>query len=262
MTVRKRNKNAIDPVADHYRYGYNTGYQWMQYLNEDEIDTGAGVRHDPNNPDPKEIVKEFISRHPSISDEIIRGGEGLCLVGRSPASLVAKGFVVIGDAASQTIPMTGCGAGGAMMGGKFAAEAVIAAASKGKNDCDALWEYNWKWFVGSKRGANYAGLTALRNILQDLTHDDISFLFKKDILSDEMLTNSINGIFTLPDIPTMVKTLVGGITRPRLLLKLNAATTAGTKIFKHYLAYPPKWDATQFEDWKVKADQLFAMTVK
>ena len=31
-TVRKRNKNAIDPVADHYRYGYNTGYQWMQYL--------------------------------------------------------------------------------------------------------------------------------------------------------------------------------------------------------------------------------------
>jgi len=261
-TVRKRNKDAIDPVADHYRYGYNTGYQWMQYLNEDEIDTGAGVRHDPNNPDPKDIVKEFISRHPSISDEIIRGGEGLCLVGRSPASLVAKGFVVIGDAASQTIPMTGCGAGGAMMGGKFAAEAVIAAASKGKNDCDALWEYNWKWFVGSKRGANYAGLTALRNILQDLTHDDISFLFKKDILSGEMLTNSINGIFTLPDIPTMVKTLVGGITRPGLLLKLNAATTAGTKIFKHYLAYPQKWDATQFEDWKVKADQLFAVTVK
>jgi len=245
-TVRKRNKDAIDPVADHYRYGYNTGYQWIQYLNENEIDTGAGVRHDPKNPDPKDIVS----------------GGGLCLVGRSPASLVAKGFVVIGDAASQTIPMTGCGAGGAMMGGKFAAEAVIAAASKGKNDCDALWEYNWKWFVGSKRGANYAGLTALRNILQDLTHDDISFLFRKDILSSEMLTDSINGIFTLPDLPTMVKTLVGGIARPGLLLKLNAATTAGKKIFKHYLAYPPKWNAVQFEDWKVKADQLFAATVK
>ncbi|MBA4367181.1 MAG: hypothetical protein C0403_06035 [Desulfobacterium sp.] len=261
-TVRKRNKNAIDPVADHYRYGYNTGYQWIQYLNEDEIDTGAGVRYDPKNPDPKEIVKEFISRHPSISDEVIRGGGGLCLVGRSPASLVAKGFVVIGDAASQTIPMTGCGAGGAMMGGKFAAEAVISAASKGKNDCDALWEYNWKWFAVSKRGANYAGLTALRNILQDLTHDEISFLFRKDILSNEMLTDSINGIFTLPDLPTMVKTVVNGFTRPGLLLKLNAATTAGTKIFKHYLAYPPKWNSVQFEDWRVKADRLFAATVK
>jgi len=260
-TVRKRNKNAIDPVADHYRYGYQTGYQWIQYLNEDEIDTGAGVRHDPKSPNPKDIVEEFISRHPSISDEIIRGGGGLCLVGRSPASLVAKGFVVIGDAAAQTIPMTGCGAGGAMMGGKFAAEAVISAASKGKNDCEALWEYNRKWFVDSRRGANYAALTALRNILQDLTHDDISFLFRKDILSDAMLTDSINGLFTLPDLPTMAKTLAGGITRPSLLLKLNAATTAGTKIFKHYLAYPKTWDAAQFAAWKLKTDRLFAATI-
>ncbi len=77
-----------------------------------------------------------------------------------------------------------------------------------------------------------------------------------------MLTDSINGIFTLPDLPTMVKTLVGGITRPGLLFKLNAATTAGTKIFKHYLAYPQKWNEAKFEDWKVKADQLFAATVK
>ena len=104
-------------------------------MNEDEIDTGAGVRHDPKNPDPKDIVQEFISRHPSISGDVVRGGGGLCLVGRSPASLVAKGFVVIGDAASQTIPMTGCGAGGAMVGGKYAAEAVLAAAQNGKTSC-------------------------------------------------------------------------------------------------------------------------------
>ena len=197
-TVRKRDKNPIDPMNDHYRYGYNTGYQWIQYLNEDEIDTGAGVRYDPRNPDPKDIVQEFISKHPSISGEVVRGGGGLCLVGRSPASLVAKGFVVIGDAASQTIPMTGCGAGGAMVGGKYAAETVLVAAQKGKTDCDALWEYNSKWFAGSKRGAHYAGLTALRNILQDLTHEEISFLFRQDILNNEMLTNSINGIFTCP----------------------------------------------------------------
>jgi len=261
-TVRKRDKNRIDPMNDHYRYGYKTGYQWIQYLNEDEIDTGAGVRHDPKNPDPKDIVQEFISRHPSISGEVVRGGGGLCLVGRSPASLVAKGFVVIGDAASQTIPMTGCGAGGAMVGGKYAAEAVLAAAINGKTGCDALWEYNSKWFSCSKRGAHYAGLNALRNILQDLTHEEISFLFRQDILSSEMLTNSINGVFTLPDLQTMVKTLAYGITRPGILLKLNAATTAGTKIFKHYMAYPGRWDADLFESWRLKADQLFAATTK
>lgn len=261
-TVRKRDKNPIDPVNDHYRYGFNTGYQWLQYLNEDEIDSGAGVSNDPKNPDPKDIVKEFISRHPSISDKVVRGGGGLCLVGRSPSSLVAKGFIVIGDAASQTIPMTGCGAGGAMVGGKYAAEAVLTAAKNGKNDCGALWEYNFKWFAGSRRGANYAGLTAIRNILQDLSHEDISFLFRQDILNSEMLTNSINGIVTLPGLPTMIKTVAGGITRPGLLLKLNAATTAGTRIFKHYMAYPGRWDAGLYEVWRLKADQLFAAYAK
>jgi hypothetical protein len=60
----------------------------------------------------------------------------------------------------------------------------------------------------------------------------------------------------------MVKTLAYGITRPGILLKLNAATSAGTKIFKHYMAYPGKWDVNLFEAWRLKADLLFASTAK
>ncbi|MBN1635743.1 MAG: hypothetical protein JW920_04485 [Deltaproteobacteria bacterium] len=259
-TVRRRNKEVNDFFIDHYRYGYHTGYQWVQFLNDEEIDTGAGVRADPANPDPKDIVAEFISRHPSISDNVVRGGQGLCLVGRSPCSLVAGGFVTIGDAAGQTIPMTGCGAGGAMAGGKFAAEVVLRAAEEGKNDIAALWPYNWNWFVGSGRGANYAGLTALRNILQDLSHEDISFLFRKDIMNAEMLSASINGSFTIPDLQTMVQTLLRGISRPALLIKLNKATTLGTKILKHYREYPRAWDPVRFETWRAKAEDLFGKT--
>jgi len=257
-TVRRRRKDADDAIVDHYRYGYHTGYQWVQYLNDDQVDTGAGVRADPANPDPKDIVEEFISRHPSISDEVVRGGGGLCLVGRSPYSLVTGGFVALGDAASQTITMTGCGAGGAMAGGRFAAEVVALAAQEGKNDIAALWPYNWKWFVESGRGAHYAALNALRNILQDLSHEDISFLFRKDILNGEMLTASINGTFMLPDLKTMALTLARGITRPGLLLQLNKATTLGTKILRHYLKYPVYWDPAEFAAWRTGAEGLFA----
>ena len=260
-TVRKRNRDVHDPMTDHYRYGYHTGYQWIQFLNDDEIDTGAGVKYDPNNPDPRDIVEEFISRHPSITPDAVRGGGGLCLVGRSPYSLVAGGLVVMGDAAGQTIPMTGCGAGGAMVGGKLAARTVIAAAKTGRNDITSLWPYNYAWFVESERGFNYAGLTALRNSLQSLTHEEISFLFQKDIFSGEMLTPSINGIFLLPDLRTMLSTLLKGITNPRLLLKLNNATTIGTKILKHYRKYPQKWDAPAFETWSETAERLFQKTV-
>jgi len=256
-TVRRRDRDVHDPITDHYRYGYQTGYQWVQFLNEDEIDTGAGVRHDPKNPDPRDIVEEFISRHPSITGDVVRGGGGLCLVGRSPASLVAGGFVAIGDAGSQTIPMTGCGAGGAMVGGMLAARTVAAAARAGRSDIASLWPYNHAWFVTSGRGANYAGLTALRNSLQSLSHEEISFLFRKNIFSGEMLTPSINGTFRVPDLKTMASTLIHGISRPALLLKLNNATTLGTKILKHYLRYPEAWDAAAFEAWRAQADRLF-----
>jgi len=256
-TVRRRDKDVHDPMADHYRYGYQTGYQWVQFLNDDEIDTGAGVRHDPGNPDPKEIVEEFISRHPSITPEVVRGGGGLCLVGRSPSSLVAGGFVTIGDAGSQTIPMTGCGAGGAMVGGKLAARAVTAATREGRSDIASLWPYNYGWFVESGRGAHYAGLTALRNSLQSLTHEEISFLFQKDIFNGEMLTPSINGIFLVPDLRTMASTLFKGLPNPGLLLKLNNATSIGTRILKHYMTYPEKWDVAAFETWRAKAERLF-----
>ena len=181
-------------------------------------------------------------------------------MGRSPYSLVAGGFLTVGDAACQTIPMTGCGAGGAMVGGKLAAEVVARAASSGKSDIAALWDYNWEWFTGSGRGANYAGLNALRNILQDLNHEDISFLFRRNILNAEMLTDSINGIFTQPGLKVMAQTLVRGIIRPALLLKLNKATTMGTRIFRHYMAYPSEWDHTAFTAWRIRAEELFRMT--
>ncbi len=259
-TVRKRDqtKTGEDQIIDHYRYGYQTGYQWVQELNDQEIDVGAGIKFNADVLSPKDTVEEFISRHPSITEEIVRGGGGKCLVGRSPFSLVASGFMVLGDAASQTIPMTGCGAGGAMMGGKLAAETVIEAQKNGSANIESLWSYNHKWYVQSGRGSNYAALTALRNILQKLPQDDNSFLFNKDVFSGEMLTASINGIFRIPDLSMMVKTLVGCISKPGLLLTLNKATTIGTKLHKHYLNYPSIWNPSQFEKWKNKTEQLFA----
>jgi len=128
---------------------------------------------------------------------------------------------------------------------------------RGGNDIAALWPYNWKWFVESGRGAHYAALNALRNIVQDLSHEDISFLFRKDILNGEMLTASINGTFMVPDLKTMALTLGAGVSPGRgLLLQLNKATTVGTKILKHYLKYPESWNPAAFDAWRARTDGL------
>ncbi|MFH2131237.1 MAG: NAD(P)/FAD-dependent oxidoreductase [bacterium] len=259
-TVRKRDPSKIagDRITDHYRYPYRTGYQWVQTLNEEEIDIGAGIKFNADTQGPQETVERFIARHPSITGTVVRGGGGRCLVGRSPYSLVAGGFVIIGDAGSQTIPMTGCGAGGAMIGGKLAAKAVIRAAAEGKTDIAALWPYNLDWVVGSGRGANYAALTALRSILQKLPEESNAFLFKKDVFSGEMLTQSINGLFQAPTLPLMVKTFVRCLTRPGLLMQLNKATTLGTALYKHYQRYPANWNPDIFQQWCRTSDRLFS----
>lgn len=256
-TVRRLDagRAAGDDLVDHYRYGAFKGYFWTHLHHADSIDVGGGVREEPGRVDPMNIIEEMIADRPAITSEKRRGGGGIVLVGRSPFSLVASGFAAVGDAAGQVIPTTGCGVGGAMTGALLFA-GVISAALK-KNDCSisALWPCNYVWFSG--RGSHFGALSALKDVLQDLSHEEISFLMKKGIMNSKTLSPAINGVFAAPDMSDMARTLANGFYRPGLLLKLNRANGIGQKIFRHYRQYPDKWDPEGFYQWVEKARQLF-----
>jgi digeranylgeranylglycerophospholipid reductase len=258
-TVRTldRKKAISDPLPDHYRYGAYKGYFWTHLHDDDTVDVGGGVKDEPGRIDPATVVKAIIAEHPSITAKEFRGGRGKVLVGKSPWSLAASGFIVVGDAAGQVIPTTGCGVGAGMTGALLAAKTILEAARAGDTGIAALWSYNRRWFVESGRGANLAALGALKDILQDLSHDDLAFLIRQDILSGEMLTPSINGIFFVPDFKATLKTLARGITRPGLLMKLNDATGAGKRVFRHYARYPASWDQAAFGKWMRAAARYF-----
>ncbi|HSW36163.1 MAG TPA: NAD(P)/FAD-dependent oxidoreductase [Candidatus Limnocylindrales bacterium] len=260
--VRARETSLVqsDIIPDHYRYGFHTGYQWSHIHDEKNIDIGAGVRNDPTNPDPKDLIEEFIAKHPSIKPEKLRGGRSLCIVGRPLMSFVSKGFLVIGDAASTSVPTTGCGAGSAMLTGMWAAEVISEAAAERRNDLEKLWEINKKFYITSDRGPSLAALSALRTALQNLSHDDLDFLFDKNLMDAATLQYAVNGVFKAPDLGTMVKALLGGITRPSVLLKLNKAIGGGTQIYNHYKNYPAAWNPTTYQRWKTRTEELFAKT--
>jgi len=263
-TVRRLDpeKAAADNLSDHYRYGAFKGYFWTHLHHPDAIDVGGGVKEEPGRINPRDIVEEMIKERPAISGEKLRGGGGTVLVSRSPYTLAAAGFLAVGDAAGQVIPTTGCGVGGAMVGALLAAETVVAALKNGDTSIGALWPYNRKWFAGPGRGNHFAALAGLKEILQTLTHEELAFLMRKDILSGEMLTPSINGIFYEPDLMTTLRTLIRGISRPGLLMQLNRATTMGKKIFHHYRHYPESWDPDTFRTWEEKARALFDAIIK
>ncbi|RJP46260.1 MAG: NAD(P)/FAD-dependent oxidoreductase [Desulfobacteraceae bacterium] len=256
-TIRRldTSRATADDLVDHYRYGAFKGYFWTHLHHNDSVDVGGGVKEAPGRVDPMAIIKEMIAERPSITDEELGGGGGIVLVGKSPWTLAASGFAAVGDAAGQVIPTTGCGVGGAMTGALLAADAIMAALKKGACTLENLWPYNRNWFAG--RGSHLAALSAVKEILQDLSHDEISFLMRKDIMSGEMLTPTINGIFLEPDLPTMIRTLVNGLSRPLLLMKLNRATTLGKKIFTHYRDYPEAWQPAAFDEWVRNSEKLF-----
>lgn len=252
-------KNSHDQsIPDHYRYGFYTGYQWTHIHNERSIDVGAGVRYDPTNPDPKEIIEEYISRHPSIGQEKLRGGRSLCIVGTPLLNFVTNGFFVIGDAASTSVPTTGCGVGPAIDNGLRAAWVIGDAARERRSDIAKLWAINTGFYLDSGRGISFAALAALRSMLQSMSHDELDFLFAKDLMDSSTLEDAVNGIFILPDLNKKFASLRGGISNPPILFKLNRAVTRAVRIYKHYSQYPAEWDALSFKKWKAGAEKIMA----
>lgn len=237
-------------IVDHYRYGYHSGYQWTHMHNETQIDVGAGVRNDPANPDPGDIIEEFISRHSAIKPEKIRGGRSLCIVGAPLPNFVTNGFLVIGDAASTSVPTTGCGVGPAIINGLRAAEVLAEAARENRNDIAKLWAINTRFYLDSYRGPAYAALAALRKALQAMEHDDLDFLFKKDLIDAATLQNAVNGIFEPPGSGKMLRSLFAGLTAPGKLMQLNKAVSRARRIFRHYQHYPHKWDNEVYRKWQ------------
>jgi flavin-dependent dehydrogenase len=243
-------KGDGEAIVDHYRYGYHSGYQWTHMHSEERIDVGAGVKNDPANPDPRDIIEEFISRHPAIKSEKIRGGRSLCIVGAPLPNFVTNGFLVLGDAASTSVPTTGCGAGPAIVNGLSAAEVIAEAARENRNDIATLWAINTRFYLDSYRGPSYAALAALRTALQAMEHDDLDFLFKKDLIDAATLQNAVNGVFKPPGSGKMLRSLFAGLAAPGKLMQLNKAVSGARRIFKHYQQYPDKWDHEAFRKWQ------------
>jgi hypothetical protein len=92
-------------------------------------------------------------------------------------------------------------------------------------------------------------------MLQTFSHDELDYLFIKNLLDTGTLQNAINGRFEPPGLLKTIKAL-SGIGRLSLLLKLNKVVNTAVKIYKHYNEYPGYWDNALYEEWKDRAVEL------
>jgi len=132
-----------------------------------------------------------------------------------------------------------------------------ASVKNGRADIAHLWQLNKAFYVDNPRGSHIAALSVLRVILQTLSHEELNFLFKKNIMDAASLESVINGIYVKPSLSQMIKTLVRGFIHPAILAKLSRANSEGNRMLSHYKKYPPVYDAVKYAKWKKKADELF-----
>ncbi len=253
----RTDREIVEFPGDYYRYGYHTGYQWIHYHNEGSIDVGAGVKDEAGNPDPKGLIEQCIAGYPWIEPKMIRGGRSLCIVGKPLMNFVATGFLVIGDAASTSVPTTGCGVGSAVLMGIWAAEVIGEAASLKSNNLEILWNINRKFYIESRRGIYFAALSVLRGMLQTLSHNELDYLFAQNLMNSENLQEAVNGIFKPADSKTKIRALFRGINQPGVMMKLSRAVSRASKLYHHFNHYPPGWDRQKYDKWSKKAKELY-----
>jgi flavin-dependent dehydrogenase len=210
----------------------------------------------------EKVQNEFLAeRFPNVKHTLVKKTWGRTPYRRPPFSLVADGFMTVGDAAFMTKPFSGEGVTSGFTACQIAVETIDAAIKNGDVSKAALWPLNHRYFTD--QGAKFAGLFAQLPAAAELSRGDVNYLFKKDIIFSSFDFESMNTDFEvkmgLGRLISVAARLIGGrisggLSKEGFKALLKAMGIAG-KIRKHYEAYPKK--PARLAKWEEKARKLW-----
>ncbi len=246
--------HEISKKVLYYRYGYEKGFSWLNFEDDNHLDIGAGVGKGFSDRSPKAIVNDFVNSRNNIDNDKVRGGGGEIII-RRPTTMVWYGFLAVGEAACQVIPTTGCGVGSAMIAAKIAAEVTVESLLKKEVSIDSLWEYQVRYI--KERGRNHAALDMMRRLFLRFDEEEISYLVKKEILTKQDFENIIHAKYTRIGLLRILLTAFKGISRIKLMLKVGKAIMKSNRIFAHYKKMPKKYNSKRYHEWLLGQLHLF-----
>jgi len=120
-----------------------SGYLWYFPRTPTTINVGLGFQMSE---EPMKLVQDLrndLQDRPEFEGAEVVDKLGAALPTRRPYdSMVAPGYIAVGDAAALINPTTGGGIAGAAYSGQYAAEEAIGAISRGDVSENALWRHN------------------------------------------------------------------------------------------------------------------------
>jgi len=183
------------------------------------------------------------------------GGAGLIRIRHSLDKPVANGFLAIGEAACQVVPMHASGVASSLYAGHLASEAAAAALRSGYPSAAALWPYA----VGYQRtrGRVLAALDATRLTLDGFRVQDVTTMVESGIMHRDDIVGGL--LVKEPAIgAASIPARLGGILRhPGFLPRLMKMGMLSQEVAVHYSRYPERYNAQELESWRREKHDLF-----
>lgn len=187
--------------------------------------------------------------------ERIAGIEGLIRISHSLDLPVADGFMAIGEAACQVVPIHASGVTSALYAAHYASGTAAAALRAGDTSIKALWPYAAQY--QRTRGAILAGLDVPRQTVDRLTVDDIAVMLESGIMHQE---DYIGGVLVRePNITaaSLPARMAGFLKHPAYIPVLLKMGITAKQVVKHYQQYPEQYRRQDLEAWRQEKERLF-----
>jgi flavin-dependent dehydrogenase len=210
----------------------------------------------------EEVYREFAAAIPLPPHRVDKIERGVTPYRRPPYSLVGDGFLCLGDGACLTKPFSGEGVTSGWTLCKIAAEVVDGALREGGSlSADSLWPINVRYF--RDQGAKFAGILATVPSAANVTREENSYLFRKDVVFSEEDLTDMNRDFEM-HLTTRKILRIAGVLVLGLLTRsysfasvkaLLASVRASGAIRRHYESFPE--ERSGFPAWAGKAEALW-----
>lgn len=208
-------------------------------------------------PDPRKVLSDFRAQFGAYNRRE-SGGGGFIPIRRPIEMLVGQGVALVGQAAAQVYPATGCGVALAGQAARLLAEAASQYLTGGS--MEALWRYNSSY--QSTWGANQASSEAFVGFIRssDRSGRLIEDLFESQLAdSQDFLRHLELGpvVPSLAELPGKVRALAGG---RRHLRRLAPALARAGAVFAAYRSfYPKEPDVHRVRDFASRVEKILAV---
>jgi digeranylgeranylglycerophospholipid reductase len=164
-----------ESIEVYFDKSYFGGYAWL-FPKGDTANAGLGIKHRSSRNDIRKTLDYFLQELKArnrITGEIAGYNAGW-LPAESPRKIVKENFMLVGDAAGQTHPVTGAGVAQAVICGRMAGEWAAEAVKQDNTGLLSEYESEWMELYGKSQERAFR-----RRVLMEDNWDDLNKIIKQ-----------------------------------------------------------------------------------